>query len=72
MAEQHNYVMSEIVGISESSITDAIDSAIKTASRTLRDLEWFEVVDTRGYIRGDKVAYYQVTLKLGLRYDPKG
>ena len=48
-----------------------IESAIATASRSLRNLEWFEVVDVRGRIRDNKVANYQVTLKLGLRYVPK-
>jgi flavin-binding protein dodecin len=47
------------------------ESAIAIASRSLRNLEWFEVVDVRGSIRDNKVANYQVTLKLGLRYEPK-
>jgi flavin-binding protein dodecin len=52
-------------------LSDAIESAIATASRSLRNLDWFEVVDVRGSIRDNKVANYQVTLKLGLRYVPK-
>jgi flavin-binding protein dodecin len=65
------YVKSEVVGSSDKSVSDAIESAIATASRSLRNLEWFEVVDVRGSIRDNKVANYQVTLKLGLRYEPK-
>ena len=67
MTTNQTYVKTEVVGSS----SDAIESAITTASRSLRNLEWFEVVDVRGSIRDNKVANYQVTLKLGLRYEPK-
>jgi flavin-binding protein dodecin len=63
------YVKTEIVGTSEVSVSDAINNAIATASKTLRNLDWFEVIDVRGSIRDNKVASYQVTLKLGLRYE---
>ena len=66
------YVKTEIVGSSDKSVSDAIDSAIATASHSLRNLDWFEVIDIRGRISDNKVASYQVTLKLGLRYEPKG
>lgn len=72
MAKNQTYVKTEVVGTSDKSVSDAIDSAIATASRTLRNLDWFEVVDVRGTIRANKVATYQVTLKLGLRYESKG
>jgi dodecin len=71
MAANRTYVKTEIVGSSDKSVSDAIDIAIATASRSLRNLEWFEVVDVRGSIRDNKVSNYQVTLKLGLRYEPK-
>ena len=71
MSSNRTYVKTEVVGSSDKSVSDAIESAIATASRTLRNLEWFEVVDVRGSIREGKVASYQVTLKLGLRYEPK-
>ena len=61
----------EVVGSSDKSVSDAIDSAITMASRSLRNLDWFEVVDVRGSIRDNKVSNYQVTLKLGLRYESK-
>ena len=64
-------VKTEVVGSSNKSVSDAIASAITTASRSLRKLEWFEAVDVRGSIRDNKVANYQVTLKLVLRYEPK-
>ena len=65
----NTYAVSKIVGTSETSIEDAIDGALKTASETLRELDWFEVISTRGYIRDGKVAYYQVTIELGFKYD---
>jgi len=71
MTTNQTYVKTEVVGSSNTSISDAIGSAITTASRSLRNLDWFEVVDMRGSIRDNKVASYQVTLKLGLRYEAK-
>lgn len=71
MTSQHTYVKTEVVGTSDVSISEAINNAIGTASRSLRNLEWFEVVELRGSIRDNKAASYQVTLKLGLRYDTK-
>ena len=63
------YVISEVVGSSDKSISDAIESAITTASASLRNLSWFEVVNMRGSIVKDEVSEYQVTVKMGLRYD---
>ena len=71
MTVNRTHVKTEIVGSSDKSVSDAIETAIATASRSLRNLEWFEVVDVRGSIRDNKVSNYQVTLKLGLRYEPK-
>jgi flavin-binding protein dodecin len=71
MAASRTYVKTEVVGTSDKSVSDAIETAIATASRSLRNLDWFEVVDVRGSIRDNKVSSYQVTLKLGLRYEPK-
>ena len=72
MASNATYVKTEVVGTSDVSISQAIESAITSAARSLRNLDWFEVVDVRGSIRDNKVSSYQVTLKLGLRYEPKG
>ena len=63
------YAVSEVVGSSVKSVEDAIANAIATASKTLRQLEWFEVTETRGHIVDGKVAHYQVGLKLGFRYE---
>ena len=69
--QNETYVKTEVVGTSSMSVSDAIASAIATASRSLRNLEWFEVVSVRGKISDNKVVNYQVTLKLGLLYEPK-
>ena len=71
MTSQNTYVKTEIVGTSDVSISEAINNPIGTASKSLRNLEWFEVIELRGSIRDNKAASYQVTLKLGLRYDTK-
>ena len=63
------YAVTELVGSSSQSIEDAIKNALETASKTLRNLDWFEVTDTRGHINNGKLEYFQVTLKLGFRYE---
>ena len=63
--EDHIYRVIQIVGSSEKSVDDAIQRAVTRASQTLRNLRWFEVVETRGHIDGGKVQHYQVTLKIG-------
>ena len=66
----HNvYSVSEIVGTSEVSISDAIQVAIAKANESLRNLEWFEVGQIRGWIKEGNVGHYQVTMKLGFKYD---
>ena len=65
----HVYKKTEIVGSSKKSIEDAIEGAIARACKTLKNVDWFEVVDTRGHIEDGKVAHYQVTLKIGFRLD---
>jgi flavin-binding protein dodecin len=61
----HVYKTIELVGSSATSVEDAVKNAIAKASQTVRNLRWFEVVETRGHIDGNKVAHWQVTLKLG-------
>ncbi len=69
MSNAHVYRKTELVGSSTQSVTDAIETAIARASKTLRHLEWFEVTDIRGHIEAGKVAHYQVSLKVGFRVD---
>jgi flavin-binding protein dodecin len=63
------YSISEIVGSSTVSIDDAIKGAIARASKTLHNLDWFEVTSTRGHIEDDRLSHFQVTLKVGFRLD---
>ncbi|MFN3389477.1 MAG: dodecin [Allosphingosinicella sp.] len=63
------YKIIGLVGSSETSIEDAIEGAIARASKTVRDVRWFEVKETRGHVEGGKVAHYQVTLRIGFTLD---
>jgi dodecin len=67
--EDHVYRVIEITGSSPTSIEDAIQTAVARASRTLRNLRWFEVTQTRGHLEGGKIQHYQVTLKIGFTID---
>ena len=61
---EHVYKIVEIVGSSPNSIEDAIAAAVAKAAQSLRELRWFEVVETRGHIENGKVGHYQVKLKI--------
>ena len=66
---EHVYKIVELVGTSSTGSDDAIRNAIQTASKTLRNIDWYEVVESRGHVAEGKVAHYQVTLKVGFRLD---
>jgi flavin-binding protein dodecin len=61
----HVYKITELTGSSPKSVEDAVIQAITRASKTLRNMRWFEVTETRGHIEKGKVAHWQVTLKIG-------
>ena len=61
----HVYKSIEITGSSTSGIEDAVNKAVAKASESLRNIQWFEVTETRGHVRDGKVAYWQVTVKIG-------
>jgi flavin-binding protein dodecin len=63
--KDHVYKILELVGSSEDSIEGAIQNAISRASKTIREMKWFEVVQTRGHIESGSVRHYQVTLRVG-------
>jgi flavin-binding protein dodecin len=65
----HVYKIVELVGSSTSGTDDAIRNAIETAAKTLRHIDWFEVVETRGHVADGKVAHFQVALKVGFRLE---
>jgi len=62
---EHTYKKIELTGSSTNNMEEAIRNAIAKAGETVRNMRWFEVVETRGYIEGDQVAHWQVTLKIG-------
>lgn len=63
--DDHVYKVVELVGSSTDSIEDAIQTAIKRADQTLRNMRWFEVVQTRGHIEDGRIRHFQVVLKAG-------
>lgn len=69
MEGDHVYRKTELVGSSTKSVTDAIETAIARAAKTLRQIEWFEVGEIRGHVQDGKVAHYQVVLKVGFRVE---
>ena len=65
----HVYKTIELTGSSPKGLDAAIANAIKKASKTLHNLRWFQVMDTRGEIENGKVAHWQVTMKVGFTLD---
>jgi flavin-binding protein dodecin len=63
------YKKIEIVGTSPVSFAEATRAAVEEASRTVRNMSWFEVSEQRGAIRDGKVTEFQVTLKVGFKVD---
>ena len=65
----HTYKLVELVGSSPSSTDEAIRNAVTKASATIKHIDWFQVIETRGHVEGGKVAHFQVTLKVGFRIE---
>ena len=65
----HVYKVVEIVGSSSKGTDEAVQNAIGRAAKTLKNLDRFEVIDTRGHLKDGKIAHYQVTLKIGFRLE---
>jgi flavin-binding protein dodecin len=63
--KNHIYKIVELTGTSDRSIEDAVNSALKRASKTVRSLRWFEVTEVRGDIDKSQVKHWQVTIKVG-------
>ena len=66
---EHVYKIAEIVGSSTKGSDDAVQVAIARASKTLKNLDWFEVVETRGNLQNGKIAHWQVKIKIGFRLE---
>lgn len=62
---EHIYKHIELTGTSANGVEDAVSRAIAKASSTVRNIRWFEVIDTRGHVENGKVAHWQVTVKVG-------
>ncbi|MBA57160.1 MAG: dodecin flavoprotein [Pseudomonadales bacterium] len=69
MSDHRTYKKIEIVGSSPIGVDDAIKNAIAECSKSVKNMDWFEVVDTRGHIVNGSVAHFQVTLKIGFRIE---
>ena len=67
----NTYSITEIVGSSTEGIDDAIKGAVSRASKTLHNLDWFEVTGMRGRIEDDGLCHFQVTVKVGFRLDDR-
>jgi len=65
----HVYKKIELVGSSPNGIEDAVRNALARAGETVRNMRWFEVVETRGHIAEGKIDHWQVTLKIGFTLD---
>lgn len=65
----HTYKLIELVGSSTVGTDDAIRNAIARAALTVKHMDWFEVVETRGHIVNGQIAHYQVTIKVGFRIE---
>ncbi|CAM2974301.1 hypothetical protein DFJ75_0300 [Williamsia muralis] len=61
------YRVTEIVGSSRTSSDDAIKTALSRAAETLKNIDWFQVVETRGHVENGEIAHFQVTVKVGFK-----
>jgi dodecin len=68
---EHTYRLVEVVGSSPDGVDQAIRNAVEDAAKTLRNIHWFEVVETRGHVENGKVQHFQVTVKIGFTLDDR-
>ncbi|MEO7167783.1 MAG: dodecin [Spartobacteria bacterium] len=66
---EHVYKKIELVGSSTTGIEDAVQNALSLAGKTIRNMRWFEVTETRGHIEDNKINHWQVTVKVGFTLD---
>lgn len=65
----HTYKITEIVGTSPEGVDQAIRNGVARAAETIRHLDWFEVSEIRGHLQEGEIAHFQVTMKVGFRYE---
>jgi dodecin len=66
---EHTYKHIELTGSSAESSDKAVQNAIEKAAKSLKNIHWFQVIDTRGYVEEGTVKYWQVTIKVGFRIE---
>lgn len=69
MAENSTYKIVEIAGTSPDSVAEAMRSGVRRASRTLRNVDWVQVVGIRGHVEDGEIAHFQVEMKVGFRLE---
>lgn len=65
----HVYKVSEVVGSSPDGLDAAVQNAIATTARSVRNLDWFEVTEIRGHLENDAIGHWQVAVKVGFRVE---
>lgn len=65
MSNDKVYQILSMVGTSQDSIEQAIDNALAAAAKKVNKVDWFEVLETRGFVEDNKAKYYQVNLRIG-------
>lgn len=65
--QEKTYKLIELVGVSPNSIEEAVQNAIARANQTLKNLDWFEIIESRGLIQEGKISQFQVKIKVGFR-----
>jgi len=69
MAENSTYKIVEVAGTSPESVAEAMRSGVRRASRTLRNVDWVEVIGIRGHVEDGEIAHFQVDMKVGFRLE---
>ncbi len=69
MSESDTYKIVELAGTSPDGITEAMRSGVKRAAKSLRHVDWVEVRSIRGHVEGDKIAHFQVEMKIGFKLE---
>ena len=63
------YKQIDLTGTSSTSVEEAVQAAVSEAAKTVRNMSWFEVTETRGAIKDGKVGEWQVTVKIGFKIE---
>ncbi|HEY2258501.1 MAG TPA: dodecin [Solirubrobacteraceae bacterium] len=69
MSESDTYKIVEVAGTSPEGVTEAMQSGVQRAAKTLRGINWIEVTSIRGHVEGDRVAHFQVEMKIGFKLE---